>query len=82
MKVNSSIQVGALSDKLGRFFDLAGAKIRDIDATWDPGVGTPVFTVDGKYTTRGWTEWTQGFQFGCAILQFEASGENEFLSMF
>ena len=31
--------------------------------------------VGGKYTSRGWTEWTQGFQFGSAILQFDATGE-------
>src|SRR5258708_14948017 len=42
---------------------------------------SPVFTVAGKYTSRGWTEWTQGFQFGAAILQFDATGESEFLEM-
>ncbi|MDP6037877.1 MAG: glycosyl hydrolase, partial [Candidatus Latescibacteria bacterium] len=63
------------------FFDLANKKIRNIDGTWDPNQGTPVFTVNGKYTTRGWTEWTQGFQFGCAILGFEATGENELLQI-
>jgi len=40
-----------------------------------------VFTVNGKYTSRGWTEWTQGFQFGSAILQFDATGEEEFLKI-
>ena len=29
----------------------------------------------GRYTARGWTEWTQGFQFGAAILQFDATGD-------
>ena len=28
---------------------------------------------------KGWTEWTQGFQFGSAILQFDATGDDEFL---
>src|SRR5258708_12847409 len=36
---------------------------------------SPVFTVAGKYTSRGWTEWTQGFQFGSAILQFDATDD-------
>jgi hypothetical protein len=40
-----------------------------------------VFTVNGKYTTRGWTEWTQGFQFGSALLQFDATGDREFLEL-
>lgn len=81
MKVQMSLKTRALREKLDRFFALAGKKIRAIDATWDPGRGTPVFTVAGKYTTRGWTEWTQGFQFGCAILQFEASGDKAFLDI-
>src|SRR5262249_24543016 len=30
---------------------------------------------------RGWTEWTQGFQFGSALLQFDATGDREFLDL-
>ena len=81
MQVDMSMKPGDLKPKLDRFFDLANKKIRNIDGTWDPNQGTPVFTVNGKYTTRGWTEWTQGFQFGCAILGFEATGENELLQI-
>jgi hypothetical protein len=40
-----------------------------------------VFTINGKYTTRGWTEWTQGFQFGMAILLFDATRDPEFLAL-
>ena len=40
-----------------------------------------VFTVDGKYTTRGWTEWTQGFQFGSSLLQFDAASDPQFLEI-
>ncbi|WP_455381377.1 hypothetical protein [Salinispira pacifica] len=39
----------------------------------------PVFTVEGRYTSRGWTEWTQGFLFGNAIQLFDATGERELL---
>ena len=35
----------------------------------------------GRYTARGWTEWTQGFQYGSAILQFDATGDEEFLEI-
>src|SRR5262249_953213 len=35
----------------------------------------------GSYTSRGWTEWTQGFQFGSALLQFDATGEEAFLEI-
>ena len=40
-----------------------------------------MFTVDGQYTARGWTEWTQGFQFGSALLQFDATGDRKFLEL-
>ncbi|MXZ11020.1 MAG: glycosyl hydrolase [Gemmatimonadetes bacterium] len=81
MKVNVNIQPGDLKVRLNRFFELAAQKIRSIDSTWDPGQGTPVFTAGGKYTTRGWTEWTQGFQFGCAILGYEITGEKDLLQI-
>ncbi len=67
-----------LLPKLDRFFVLAGPKIRGLAEAWDPSRGAPVFTVQGQYTTRGWTEWTQGFQYGCQILQFDATGEEDF----
>ena len=81
MKVNVNIQPGDLKVRLNRFFELAAQKIRSIDSTWDPGRGTPVFTEGGKYTTRGWTEWTQGFQFGCAILGYEITQEEDLLQI-
>lgn len=70
-----------LLDKVERFFSVAGQKILMLDREWANKKGSPVFTVDGKYTTRGWTEWTQGFQFGCSILQFDAGGDEEFLHL-
>src|SRR5947208_12000250 len=69
----------ALLPKLHRLFELSAAKIRLIENGWRPEQGSPVFTAGGKYTSRGWTEWTQGFQFGAAILQFDATGDEEFL---
>ena len=38
-------------------------------------------TVAGRYSPRGWTDWTQGFEFGSAILQFDATGEERFLDL-
>jgi len=73
--------LSALSPKLHRVFELSAAKIRSIEASWSEDKGSPVFTVHGKYTSRGWTEWTQGFQFGSAILQFDATGDAELLEI-
>jgi unsaturated chondroitin disaccharide hydrolase len=81
MKINPKITPQSLQKKVTRLFELAGTKIRAIDASWDAGKGTPVFTVKGRYTSRGWTEWTQGFQFGMAFLQYDATGEAAFLEL-
>src|SRR5437868_3496319 len=70
-----------LLSKVTRLFDLSAPKILSVEKSWNPSKGTPVFTVQGRYTTRGWTEWTQGFQYGSAILQFDATGEKGFLEM-
>jgi unsaturated chondroitin disaccharide hydrolase len=69
-----------LAPRLARFWELSGQKIRLIDQRYDPANGSPVFTVRGRYTTRGWTEWTQGFQYGSALLQFDATGDDYFLA--
>jgi hypothetical protein len=79
--LQSDLTPAALAPKLQRLFELSAAKIRSIEKSWEPARGTPVFTVRGQYTSRGWTEWTQGFQFGAAILQFDATGEREFLEI-
>jgi hypothetical protein len=62
-------------------FDVSSAKISGIERTWNPEDGAPVFTVGGRYRARGWTEWTQGFQFGSALLQYDATGDAEFLEL-
>ena len=81
MQINHSLQIQDLKPQIERLFEYSGQKILSIEDTWQPEKGTPVFTVAGKYTTRGWTEWTQGFQFGSAILQFDATGDAQFLEI-
>ena len=81
MKIDSGITVAHLSTALDTFFSLSAKKIRLLGKSWDPAKGSPVFTQNGIYTTRGWTEWTQGFQFGCQILQFDATGDDSFLKL-
>ena len=81
MHINNSLTVQELKPNIERLFELSGEKILAIEETWPAEKSTPVFTVAGTYTTRGWTEWTQGFQFGSAILQFEATGDEQFLEI-
>ena len=79
MTIDPSIRATDLRQPLARLFELARAKAVQLDRSWDPSRGSPVITVDGKYTTRGWTEWTQGFQYGCAVLAFDATDDRELL---
>ncbi len=81
MKIDATLTPAKLQKKVARLFELAGQKIRSIDASWDSAKGTPVFTVRGRYTSRGWTEWTQGFQFGMAFLHFDATGDEDSLRL-
>ena len=81
MDIDQSFQPATLSAAVESVFDLAATKISDLDASWDAARGAPVFTVGGRYTTRGWTEWTQGFQYGAALLTFDASGDTGLLAL-
>jgi len=78
LKIDHELTPARLRPRLNHFFELSAQKIRRLEKTWNPARGTPVFTVQGRYTTRGWTEWTQGFQYGSALLQFEATDEKAF----
>ena len=64
-----------------KLWQASAPKILSIDKDEAPGKATPVFTVEGKYTARGWTEWTQGFVYGSAILQYDATGDERFLAL-
>ena len=81
MKIDRRLTARALSPLIDRFLELSARRISSLHKSWDPSRGTPVFTVRGRYTTRGWTEWTQGFQYGCAILQYDMTGDDHFLEM-
>lgn len=79
IKIDTGIKPSDLGNKLKRFWKLSEDKINLIEKNYDVSKGSPVFTVNGSYTTRGWTEWTQGFQYGSAILQYDATGEKSLL---
>ena len=78
MRIDNSLQAAALAPALNNFWQLSGQKIDSIFSSYDPAKGSPVFTVAGKYTARGWTEWTEGFNYGSGFLQFDATGEQRY----
>jgi hypothetical protein len=81
IRVDESLRPADLRPAIERVWALSAEKIRDLEKTWNPEDGSPVFTLRGRYTARGWTDWTQGFQFGSALLQFDATDDRNFLSI-
>lgn len=81
MNINEKLTIEQLLPKVELLWELSAHKIRRIEQEYDPSQGAPVFTRAGKYTTRGWTEWTQGFQYGSSILQYDATGDEAFLEI-
>ena len=81
IRVDEALRPADLEPALARVFELSARKILDLEKSWNPADGAPVFTERGSYTARGWTEWTQGFQFGSALLQFDATDERAFLEL-
>jgi unsaturated chondroitin disaccharide hydrolase len=81
IRIDTTLTPTSLLTSIDRLFELSARKIALIDKTWDASAGTPVFTVAGRYSSRGWTEWTQGFQFGSAILQFDATDDPAMLEI-
>src|SRR5262249_4844230 len=70
-----------LAAKIARLFDLSAGKIRSIEDAWRPADGAPGFPVEGRSRAPGWTQWTQGLQFGSALLQFDATDDAAFLDL-
>ena len=81
MHVDMGMETAALVPDANRVFECAAPRIRSLHDTWDPSRGSPVYTVKGAYTSRGWTDWTLGFHVGMALLQFDATGDGKFLEL-
>jgi len=79
--INNQLQPADLLGKIQNLWEASAPKILSIDKDDVPGTATPVYTVKGRYTARGWTEWTQGFVYGSAIYQFDATGDEAFLEL-
>lgn len=81
LKINAELRPADLKARIDRLWQASAGKILAVDQRGAPGAGAPVFTIGGKYTARGWTEWTQGFVYGSALLQFDAEGDEGFLRL-
>ena len=79
IRIDTELTPEKLRPRIERLFEISAGKIRAIEKTFDASRGSPVSTVEGVYTAREWTEWTQGFMYGSALLQYDATGEEWFL---
>lgn len=75
MIINNDLKPSDLKSKLATLWKLSGEKIMSMSSL-DPKSGSPVVTVNGSYEPRSWTDWTQGFQYGSELLQFDATGDS------
>lgn len=79
IEIDKTLTPGKLVPAIESLFQVSARKLLSLEKRWHASKGTPVFTAKGKYTSRGWTEWTQGFEFGSALLQYDATGDEAFL---
>ncbi|MCS7306130.1 MAG: glycoside hydrolase family 88 protein [Thermoguttaceae bacterium] len=81
LRIDYQLRPADLLAAIGRMWELSAEKISAIEQVWANRHDAPVFTVQGRYTSQAWTDWTQGFQYGSALLQFDATGQEEFLQL-
>ncbi|MCK5673834.1 MAG: hypothetical protein KAH95_10690, partial [Spirochaetales bacterium] len=67
------MKIKNMRDLFNDFWEISQKKIDLIENNYNWELGSPVYTRNGKYTTKGWTEWTEGFVYGSMILQFDAT---------
>ncbi len=79
--IDRKLTAKSLLKRVERAAELSALKILSIQKTCGATPGSPVFTIRGKYTSRGWTEWTEGFQYGSALLQYDLTGDEQFLEL-
>lgn len=79
IEIDPTIEPDSLAPQIERLWSVSGPKIERLCLRDSPDLSTPVHTVGGRYTARSWTDWTQGFLYGEAILAFDATDDEEML---
>ncbi len=77
IEIDARLTPADLLPAIRRMWDVSADKIRRIEQSDLLQDRTPVITIEGRYQPQGWTEWTQGFRYGSALLQFDATGDDE-----
>jgi len=71
MKIDQSLSAQTLLPSAQKAAAIGAEKSKALIRLWNISEGAPVLTVEGKYQARNWTNWTQGFLYGNAILGFD-----------
>ena len=79
--IDLELEPSGLPSKIEAFWKLSASKILSLDRDSTSVEGVPVFTVQRRYFSQTWTDWTQGFELGSWILQFDATDDSEFLDL-
>jgi hypothetical protein len=79
VQIDPGVTPADLLPGIRQLWELSAGKLDAIERDVPDQAGSPVFTVAGRYTSRGWTEWTQGFRYGSHLLQFDATDDERFL---
>ncbi|HZY73024.1 MAG TPA: hypothetical protein VFE22_07960, partial [Edaphobacter sp.] len=81
MKIQNELVPADLSPSIKTLFALAAEKTLRLSQRWEVAQGAPVITVAGRYVGRNWTQWTQGFAYGNAILCYDITGQEDLLKI-
>ena len=79
--IDSSLTPTSLLPACEQLWSLAAPKLRRISERFPHNSPSPVITRAGSYEAQGWTEWTRGFQYGSALLAFDATGDESLLTI-
>jgi len=81
MQIQNKLVPADLSPSIKTLFALAADKTLRLSQRWEVAQGAPVITVGGQYVGRNWTQWTQGFAYGNAILCYDITGREDLLKI-
>jgi unsaturated chondroitin disaccharide hydrolase len=81
IQIDNDLSPKKLLPACERLWQLAAPKIRRIAERFPHNAPSPVITRAGRYEPQGWTEWTRGFQYGAALLAFDATGDKSLLEI-
>jgi hypothetical protein len=79
--IDSKLTAADFLPACSSLWELAAPKIRRWHERFPHGAPSPVITRAGQYEPQGWTEWTRGFQYGAAILAFDATDDVALLKL-